>query len=362
MVLLNVSAAYGRFRGMLLALMEWWNVSLTTWPDAEFVGKADDDVWANLPGIATNLRLAHDAIGHSWWIILGAMEVFHWDAESHRPVGWHDVRQLSVMPNCTRNADITWRAMPPIQRKKHDAIVGPFVFPRGPLFFLSAPLAAAVLSNDWVRREAERTRDSIPDDESAVLQACEANASLCGTMGTSSRPWEDVFLGVALAKAMPQARPRSDPKSGVAAVHLGCPLFHTGWGFFVARSTLVWHDAYSGGLKRPERIGAAQRFSDARSCVSSIDTRSQHLVCTAANTSWNSCSGLPWTVCEWRRDNQTGTCAHSALESLQDGGFRHVTCSPRPGQAGRYFGARWTANKTAETQPGATCKGCQLLY
>ena len=51
----NVSAPFGRFRGMLLSLVAWMDTALITCSHAPFIGKADDDIWADLYSIAASL-------------------------------------------------------------------------------------------------------------------------------------------------------------------------------------------------------------------------------------------------------------------------------------------------------------------
>ena len=375
-LLQNVSAPLGRFRGMLLSLMAWMDIALITWPHVPYIGKADDDIWADLHSIASSLRASHELMGQQWWLVWGSFEIFHWDVSEHRPVGWCGApacpkfeQVLRQMPNCTKDAEVGWLHSKTGQHDgrfrrrgrapKDGAIVGPFMFPRGPLLLLAAPLANAVVASGWVHRELERTIESIPSDEDAVVARCTPFNESCGALPVASRPWEDVFLGVALAKVAPKFR---EKKLGVAAVHVGCPLFHSYYGFFLAPGTVVWHDYYSGARKSPERIASAHRWAEQRHC----QPRTHPSVISCEDSvarPWSSCSGVRWRRCEWRAHRSTGahnhTCSRAPLESLQDGGARFATCR------GTVFGHRGHSSKpntTQQTQAGATCQGCQLLY
>ena len=54
--------SHGRKRGPLVSLFAWWRCAVRAWPRAHFVGKADDDVYVHLAGVAAHLRASLDAV------------------------------------------------------------------------------------------------------------------------------------------------------------------------------------------------------------------------------------------------------------------------------------------------------------
>ena len=91
-------------------------------------------------------------------------------------------------------------------------IAGPFAFATGPLFFLSATLAAAVTSNATLTGGflgiADRIRNHI------------ANRSKLLSKGKSNTPWEDVWLGFAISQVqLPSG-------TTLALLNVNAPLAH----------------------------------------------------------------------------------------------------------------------------------------
>ena len=162
--------------GALRSTLAWLRCALIGWPAALTVGKAETDTYLHLPGVAHHLQQsvvamekhsAHIAASQPPQLFWGAFESYHCmtHPKYHSPRGHlngYMVRSCRVDPM-------------PIGR------VGPFSFAKGPLLFLSSPLAMSVLSSPTVQQEAE----------AAILKA----EAIGGTM----RVWEDVFLGFAVA-------------------------------------------------------------------------------------------------------------------------------------------------------------------
>ena len=90
-----------------------------------------------------------------------------------------------------------------VNEERSVAFYGPFHFAKGPLFFMSSPLAAGLRSSDLIKRQWETT------------MATTNESSLKGI-----RPWEDVWTGLALA--------RSAADENLAAVHIGMASFAEG--------------------------------------------------------------------------------------------------------------------------------------
>ena len=56
---LNASVHAPRSTGPLLSLVAWWACAQLAWPGAMHIGKADDDVWIDLPRIGAHLHSTH---------------------------------------------------------------------------------------------------------------------------------------------------------------------------------------------------------------------------------------------------------------------------------------------------------------
>ena len=80
-------------------------------------------------------------------------------------------------------------------------VTGPFFFPKGPLYLISRQLVSETLAGEWASAEAER-----------------AVASGADFTDEATWPWEDVFLGAALARSV---RPAAHAAHRPLAVHIG---------------------------------------------------------------------------------------------------------------------------------------------
>lgn len=269
-VLLVAAPALSRQTGPLTSLMYWYECALVAWPKAGLIGKADDDVYLHLPGIEVHLRLTLAATRNrsspsarppllSW----GVHETYHWDVTSHLPTqfaylwGWSPADEAK---DCARGG----------------ALIGPFHFAKGPLFFLSAALVRQAILSREVRRLAR-----------AAIDAADRGSSSDGMM-----PYEDVFAGLALALAA------SAPQE-IYAVHTGDTA--GGGGVFtepqsqanpgdylaLAPATLFYHEKY----KHHERIAAAHSWLRQHHC----DARRVELAC--ADRAYVGCSGAKWRRC-----------------------------------------------------------------
>merc|ERR1719272_2228462 len=75
----------GRSSGPLVSLVLWYQCAISAWPRAQLIGKADDDVWADLPRMAHLLRTSLDALqaggggaAASPRILFGELEQYSW--------------------------------------------------------------------------------------------------------------------------------------------------------------------------------------------------------------------------------------------------------------------------------------------
>ena len=114
----------------------------------QLVGKADDDVWAHLPGVAAHVRGSLDALvrrravqgqrrdahGRPPLIYWGIMETYNWNFNQSSPIGFR-YKYGRYRRSCKEH----------LGEHLGVVLVGPFHFTKGPLFLLSAPLASQAI-------------------------------------------------------------------------------------------------------------------------------------------------------------------------------------------------------------------------
>lgn len=102
-LLTRVRARLGQGAGALSALIGWFDLGPLCFPAATLIGKAEDDVWVDIPGISRFLQQSLDLLmassgypgiegetsdvseRHLYW---GTMESYHWSLRTHTPHGW----------------------------------------------------------------------------------------------------------------------------------------------------------------------------------------------------------------------------------------------------------------------------------
>ena len=334
--------------GPLRSLLLWMACAVAAWPNAQLVGKGDDDLWVHVPDVTAML---HAALAASrprqrvWW---GMFETFHWHDGWHRPLafdwgfGWnrrarehcsrravpphlHVARNVSygrlrlllaaaatpqseVAPTEAHGAATPAASAGPLAgpaERATAAVIGPFCFAKGPLHFLSAALVPPVLAHDWLSAEAERSTEERGRSESS---GGKGGAGVRAARREETWPWEDVFLGLAVAHTA----------ADLLVVHAGREVFALGsasslhkHSLAIAPSTAVWHDTnrFEHGLsKDARRIGAAERHSRRRHC-----TLRPADVPMAPCHRYVACSGGTWRRCalQWRRDAECPTALQS---------------------------------------------------
>ena len=235
----NTSYKVAPLRSALL----WFECAMSAWPRAKLVGKADDDTYLRPRAVVEHLLATLAASrrgGNESLLYWGQMESFNWDIETHRPAmpfeyghrallhprsckrfgavpaaqqptGHYWRNALHLFWNApTRRADIaagTMRHVPANVTWHEDEVarsaglvVGPFLFAKGPLFFLSRQLLPALLSSTALRRDAAET----------------IRSGLNTSYKEPSLPWEDIYLGFALS----QISQRLPASTRLAAVHV----------------------------------------------------------------------------------------------------------------------------------------------
>ena len=262
--------ALDRSRGPIVSLMLFLPCALQAWPNARLIGKADDDVFLHLPGIALHLQqtlvAAQNATGFSTpHVLWGSLETYHWDSVRGTQsgfaflYGWES-GPASEKTNC---------------RRTRKGLIGPYHFAKGPLLFLSAPLTQRVQSNIQVHQ---------------LAQAAIASARPGGPI-----PYEDAFLGVGLAIAASAADSEGAP---IVAVHAGdtdsAGLFIEanskrvpGDVLALAPSTLVYHEIF----KHTHRLGVAHKWATKHHCDAT------HVRLKCLDHRYVGCGGATWLRC-----------------------------------------------------------------
>jgi hypothetical protein len=165
-----------------------------------FCAQADDDTFVHLQATSRHLHQTLLALPgrEIYW---GNIELYHWFLRTHRPVafagrfGRLDACQYRAAPAAAAEhpgkplsrAQLDNASRFPVVPRSpaDDGVVGPFPFARGALLFLSRSLAERVVApGGWAVGEAAATL------RTADVRRAEA-----------TWPWEDVFLGLALAHA-----------------------------------------------------------------------------------------------------------------------------------------------------------------
>lgn len=273
-VFVNASASADRNVGPVLSLRLWFAHAVAKWPEATLIGKADDDVWLDLAGIANHLRssLAATAINATqsfpllYW---GIMETYSWNEELRRPQQGsfrykYGISDEPCHKDCRKaNCGGFTRS------KGNQSLTGPFMFAKGPLFFLSYDLARQLDASPWFQRDVEATVD--------------VGSAMYGANNRTKlkRPYEDVLTGRALARVAQGQE--------LVSVHAGTVFFHEPWGTYapMRRSVLVVHDK----LKNPARIRFVDQWAEHHHCSG------QMLQMNCGKKHFVSCSGARWRRC-----------------------------------------------------------------
>ena len=290
-VFVNASATLGRAQGPLATLLSWLVCVTRTAPNAQLIGKADDDTMLMLPGIAAHLRgslaelqrLAGPAPRMLW----GLQESYHWDPVTHRPDGFDDA--FGYKRNCMKQNRQLEKTKP----------LGPFNFAKGACLFLSTSLATQLVAAPHVRAEFSAASAAAVDNSASM------RAAISNLENSEAMPWEDVLLGYSLATGVveelgpAEVGGKGDGKAfgsgrsaNLAFVHAGRAIYAEEWythgaGLGLAPSTLIMHNRG----KRPTRISRAHRWARKHHC----QARRVKLECLPLI--YTSCAGAHWRRC-----------------------------------------------------------------
>ena len=299
MLYLKAPASMPRKVGPLLKLMRWLECATTAWPQARLIGKADDDTYIYLPGVGDHLQrtLSFASGAPVYW---GSMESFHWHLDAHRPIGF--AGKLTTRGGKRALEHCKHRAVPSAALDKANAkrsemsygtvrsfalrnatsesggAVGPFYFARGPLVFVSHVLARQVVAKEsWASRE---------------LPPAVASGVASKQRQELTWPWEDVFLGLALAHLTGGG---GDGASASSPIYMNLPdeYFTARWGFCVSASTLVWH-------MKTKTQNALERISKAHLWKQQHHCAPPNFHATCSKQDWEGCGEGGSTPVRWR--------------------------------------------------------------
>ena len=190
-LLLSRSTQLSKSVGPIQSLLGWWQCAVTAWPRVELIGKAEDDVWIDLRGVAWQLTATQKAIqaqqvlgvgaGSRADLYWGVMETCHWAHELNRAFGFSfkfgtyaPCANFLYMNESKPAESFNWS--------------GPFSFAKGPLFFLSSRLINDLLRGGQFVENVEALTKTIMHRESTH--------NTTGPPAYSKRlPWDDVFTG-----------------------------------------------------------------------------------------------------------------------------------------------------------------------
>ena len=105
-VFVRSNASYDQAVGPVTSLLLWFQCAARIFPEAQFVGKADDDVWLEPGGWMALLHMvARKVTSRGTPAYLGQMEGFHWREKAESPVGWADG---PLRESCQRNSNLSF--------------------------------------------------------------------------------------------------------------------------------------------------------------------------------------------------------------------------------------------------------------
>ena len=291
MLLLDAPSNMSRTVGPLRTLRLWLHCAFAVWPHARHIGKADDDTWINLPAISEHLQRSASILGGQAALLYwGAMETYRWDRRRHRPIGFQHRfgRREGALP-CNALTDSSGRdfATLPVAQRWRSSLVGPFHFAKGALLFVARSLVGQLIASPEVWRDvvaAEQTEQG------------------------GGVPWEDVWLGYALAQTANQSARGPGMRSKLAMVSIGALNYAEGWQrSHSSTDALVWHAGPGLRKQLPGAISEQLRkiqehadTADAASCK-----RAAHELTCREGTS---CAGAAWLKCQATSANWSLVC------------------------------------------------------
>ena len=266
-IFLRGRADMPRANGPLLTLILWLRCALHAWPRATLIGKADDDVWvhvgatvAHLQGslgaLRSVLRVADNETPRMYW---GLMETYAWSLTSHRPMGF-SYKYGKGVRECR------------VQNVSNHSLLGPVHFAKGPMYFISSSLVSQIVADPEVKTYA-------------MTVIASANHS----RREKALPWEDVYTGVALTRAV--------AAESAAYVHMGSRVISEAYGIYAKQgfsdNTILFH-ANTAGARRMDRYSAMHGWAHSHHCDSGLP---HHTTLRCEIPDMVSCKGTVWKRC-----------------------------------------------------------------
>eukprot|EP00967_Tisochrysis_lutea_P137777 scaffold247808_cov35-Tisochrysis_lutea.AAC.4 len=300
----DLNAGLSRRIGPIVTLMSWIRSAVATWPEAELIGKADDDVWANLPGTALHVRRVLAQLKNDYGItemLWGVLEHYHWIL--HR--GTPKYMVFEYKPRCMH---MEWKPTPPFSEVKmpyelranashtsHEGrrvpgsfwpsdfnrtiLMGPFPFMKGPLILVTRNLLHALVADQTINDYVSYITTASIDQQYKQLM-----------------PYEDVFLGAALAHI--RLPPTNKNDFAAAYVGIGRGEFAPEHGLIATNTTLIYHAK----TKKPMWICLLHRWMAEHGDLMAIPTS---LDCGRKIHAQRSCSGVDWLPCMMAQTTHT---------------------------------------------------------
>ena len=295
-VFVEARSALRRENGPLASLFLWLQCAIRRHPTAAFVGKADDDVWVSPSDWTHLLQSMHHQVSTALGMdeplmYVGSLESYFWRPDVDAPYLWTHApasksceERLPVLHNGT--------VVQPLMR-------GPFSFAKGALFFVSAQIARAVVSNEAASVEhivgndsARCFKDTAPWFEAnccpfaktrsqklarkcshltrtrGAVMACPRSPAWSTSRSRHDNPcmggllspgpaWEDVWMGHALSRVA---------LGPLVLVHLPKALFFEWVGFKGNRLMITWHAKTPVDKDFRRRVAVLHRWSSEHRC------------------------------------------------------------------------------------------------
>ena len=142
----------------------------------DFIGHSEDDVYHNITLFAPVLNVVHSNLNGN--VAVGALEIFHWCTTNHGSHHFWSHYDHTRVWNCDiKRAAGNYKGL--LQWHSNNTrgdIIGPFPMMKGPLYFLSRQVVRSIIDSVWVTQEFDN-----------IMRKHDGP------------PWDDVFVGAALA-------------------------------------------------------------------------------------------------------------------------------------------------------------------
>lgn len=231
-------AALKRGRGPLVSLFLWWRHALSAWPGVLFIGKADDDIYCHVTGVAAHLRQSLLTVREAtrsqtpriYW---GAFEQFSFDEGRHTPLNFQQDRPSRCKARRMNGSS---------------TVFGPFPFAKGPLYFVSSSLVEELLASPWLQTDLNATVLSIAEEGRGEREA--AHDDVEGALaGARQRGDRDELAGAPTTGARPLGK-EGTGDGGLGTDRERTRRGTTRWRKAKRKSSSprvrVWEDVYTG--------------------------------------------------------------------------------------------------------------------